>query len=143
MKIRKRGQPALDRDFSSFERTDTHGPDELPGHHPRNKSEVELMSHPDWPYIEFTRHLRESGHARKRVMDGVARHENRSKKPANSNDVVVALLREHRPLDFKGRFTLARAGETREWLARRRIYKSLDAITKMRNRAKNKQKTRK
>ena len=42
------------------------------------------------------------------VRVGQRRKTARPAKPSNSNDAVVALLREHRPDDFNGRFTLAR-----------------------------------
>ena len=74
--------------------------------------------------------------ANRSAIAGMQRRGGRPPKPENSNDKIIALLREHRPLDFKGRFTLARAEATRKWLERRKIYKSTDAITKMVNRAK-------
>jgi hypothetical protein len=70
------------------------------------------------------------------VQVGQRRANGRPPTPANSNDAVVALLKKHRPNDFKGRFTLGRADDTRKWLERRSIHKNLDAVTKLVNRAK-------
>ena len=72
---------------------------------------------------------------------GQRRKNGRPAKPSNTNDAVVALLREHRPDDFKGRFTLARAEATRNWLEGqkiegRKICKTIEAVTKLVNRAK-------
>jgi hypothetical protein len=69
---------------------------------------------------------------------GQRRKSGRPGKPSNTNDDVLALLREHRPDYFNGRFTLARAEATRKWFEQppRKIYKSTDAVTKLVNRAK-------
>jgi hypothetical protein len=73
------------------------------------------------------------------ALTGQRRSKGRAAKPQNSNDSVVALIREHRADDFRGRFTAKRAIVTRDWLqANHGIYKSADAVTKMINRAKKK-----
>lgn len=70
------------------------------------------------------------------IRVGQRRKSGRPAKPANSNDSLIALLREHRADDFKGRFTLKRAKATQKWLRQRGEYKSVEAITRMVNRAK-------
>jgi hypothetical protein len=72
----------------------------------------------------------------KRIVDGHRRKDGRPPKPENSNDAVTTLLREKRPEDFNGRFTLRRAMDTQAWLEARKVYKSADAVTKLVNRAK-------
>jgi len=67
---------------------------------------------------------------------GQRRKAGRPPKPQNSNDRIIALLKRHRPHDFIGRFSLRQAEDTRQWLQRRKIYKSTDAITTMVNRDK-------
>jgi hypothetical protein len=70
------------------------------------------------------------------ALVGQRRSRGRPKKPGNSNDSIVALLREHRAADFNDRFTLSRADATRRWLERRGIHKSNDALIKLIHRAK-------
>jgi hypothetical protein len=74
------------------------------------------------------------------ALVGQRRKNGRPSKPRNCNDAVLDLLREQRPKDFVGRFTLTRADLTRKWLEGKRIYKSTDAVLKMVNRAKRKTK---
>lgn len=127
---------ALERGSRAFRQSGRHPAGEPAGHYPRNKAEAEQMSHPDWPYTEWGTRFAEAGRAIKRVVHGAARREGRPEKPANSNDSVIALLRQQRATDFNGRFTLKRAEATRKWLERRGVRKSIDAITRMVNRAK-------
>lgn len=70
------------------------------------------------------------------VRVGQRRSKGRPAKPQNTNDGVIALLREHRASDFRGRFTLARANETKAWLYARGIHKSTDAVAKLISREK-------
>lgn len=113
------------------------------GSYPNNAADAEKEAHPDWPMVEYTQYLNKSLRAYKRIEHGVARHKSRAPKPQNSNDGIVALLRKNRPHDFIGRFGLKHAEQIRVWLARRKIYKTTDAITKMVNRSKVRAKNRK
>ena len=73
---------------------------------------------------------------------GQRRKAGRPAEPQNTNSRVIALLKTHRPTDFRGRFTLARAQKTRIWLERHGIYKSVDSIIKMMGRQKRREAAR-